>query len=94
MPTVPFQKIAEACRTTGLSQYYLRQGCKDGTIPHIRSGSTYYVNVPELLRQLNADGAAAEGHDTLGSAGRKTCFEHTYSKTTRLTSPSEGDRIT
>ena len=58
MPTVPFQKIAEACRTTGLSQYYLRQGCKDGTIPHIRSGSTYYINVPELLGQLNADGAA------------------------------------
>ena len=59
MPTVPFQKIAEACRTTGLSQYFLRQGCKDGTIPHIRSGSTYYINVPELLGQLNADGAAA-----------------------------------
>ena len=64
MPTVPFQKIAEACRTTGLSQYYLRQGCKDGTIPHIRSGSTYYVNVPELLGQLNADGAAVTKHGT------------------------------
>ena len=59
MPTVPFQKIAEACKTTGLSQYFLRQGCKDGTIPHIRSGSTYYINVPELLGQLDADGAAA-----------------------------------
>ena len=59
MPTVPFQKIAEACRTTGLSQYYLRQGCKDGTVPHIRSGSTYYINVPELLGQLNTDGSAA-----------------------------------
>ena len=23
---VPFQKIAEACKSTGLSQYYLRQG--------------------------------------------------------------------
>ena len=62
MPTVPFQKIAETCRTTGLSQYYLRQGCKDGTIPHIRSGSTYYINVPELLGRLNADGAAATKH--------------------------------
>ena len=29
----PFQKIPEACRTTGLSQYYLRKGCKDGSIP-------------------------------------------------------------
>lgn len=58
MPTVPFQKITEACKTTGLSQYFLRQGCKDGTVPHIRSGSTYYINVPELLGQLNAEGAA------------------------------------
>ena len=41
MPTVPFQKIAEACKTTGLSQYYLRQGCKDGTIPHVKSGGVY-----------------------------------------------------
>lgn len=53
-PSAPFQKIADACRVTGLSQYFLRQGCKEGTIPHIRSGQTYYINVPELLRQLGA----------------------------------------
>ena len=53
---IPFQKIPEACRTTGLSQYYLCKGCKAGTIPHIRSGPTYYINVPELLRRLNAEG--------------------------------------
>ena len=47
MPTVPFQKIAEACKTTGLSQYFLRQGCKDGTIPHVKSGGVYYINVPD-----------------------------------------------
>ena len=34
----PFQKIPEACKTTGLSKYFLRNGCKDGTIPHVRSG--------------------------------------------------------
>lgn len=48
----PFQKIPDACRTTGLSQYYLRKGCRDGSIPCIRSGPTYYVNIPELLKQL------------------------------------------
>lgn len=48
----PFQRIAQACKTTGLSQYYLRQGCKAGTIPHVKSGDTYYVNIPALLRQL------------------------------------------
>ena len=37
----PFQKITEASRTTGLSQYYLRNGCKDGTIPHVKSGTVY-----------------------------------------------------
>lgn len=55
----PFQKIPEACKTTGLSQYYLRKGCKDGRIPHVRSGQTYYVNVPELLEKLKAGGTSA-----------------------------------
>lgn len=58
----PFQKFQEACKTTGLSMYYLRQGCKAGTIPHIRSGSTYYINVVALLKQLGAldDGKEAQ----------------------------------
>ena len=45
---VPFQKITEACKTTGLSQYFLRQG----TIPHIKSGGVYYINVQALVEQL------------------------------------------
>lgn len=48
----PFQKITDACKTTGLSAYYLRKGCKDGTIPHIKSGGVYYINVPALLRNM------------------------------------------
>lgn len=48
----PFQKISEACKTTGLSQYFLRKGCKDGSVPHVKSGPTYYVNVPALLEQM------------------------------------------
>ncbi len=51
----PFQKIPDACKTTGLSQYYLRKGCKDGTIPHIKSGDVYYINVPELLKKLGGE---------------------------------------
>lgn len=50
-----FQKIPEACRTTGLSMYFLRRGCKDGSIPHIVSGSTYYINVPLLLEKLREE---------------------------------------
>lgn len=48
----PFQKIPEACKTTGLSQYFLRKGYKDGSVPHVKSGPMYYVNVPALMAQL------------------------------------------
>ena len=56
----PFMKIGAASRATGLSQYFLRQGCKDGTVPHIKSGTVYLVNVSKLLRQLDAEGGATE----------------------------------
>lgn len=56
----PFQKIPMASQITGLSQFYLRNGCKNGTVPHVMSGTTYMVNVPALLRQLDADGEIAQ----------------------------------
>lgn len=49
---IPYCRIADACRITGLSQHYLRRGCRDGTIPHQMSGNTYYIDVPLLLEQL------------------------------------------
>lgn len=51
----PFQKITEACETTGLSAYYLRKGCKAGTIPHVKSGGVYYINIPVLLNELGSN---------------------------------------
>ena len=51
---VRFQKIPEACKSTGLSQYFLRKGCREGTIPHVRSGSVYYIDVLALLKKLGA----------------------------------------
>lgn len=57
----PFQKIPEACRSTGLSQFFLRRGCKDGSIPHIKSGTTYYINVPALLEQLGVSSQPRSG---------------------------------
>lgn len=50
----PFQSIKDACATTGLSQFYLRTGIKNGTIDYVRSGQKYLINVPSLLRKLNA----------------------------------------
>ena len=51
MDTTPFKKIKDAATVTGLSQFFIRRGCKDGTIPHIKSGGVYYVNVALLLKQ-------------------------------------------
>ncbi len=51
---VPFVSISSAARITGLSQYYLRQGVRNGTVPHIRSGTKYLINLPRLLKTLDA----------------------------------------
>ena len=51
---IPFLKIRDASKVTGLSQYFLRRGCRAGTVPHVRSGTVYLVNIPALLRQLEA----------------------------------------
>ena len=56
----PFMKIAQASKITGLSQFFLRKGCRDGSVPHVMSGTTYLVNIPALLRKLNAGGGAEE----------------------------------
>ena len=52
--TAAFQTVPNACRLTGLSQRYLRDGCKAGTVPHVRSGRVFLINVPALLRSLGA----------------------------------------
>lgn len=62
-----FQTIREACETTGLSQFYLRRGCKDGTIPHVMSGQTYYIDVPAMLDKLR--GGYGVGNSAGGAAG-------------------------
>lgn len=55
-PNTPFMKIKDAAQATGLSMYYLRNGCKDGSVPCIKSGTVYFVNVPRLLEKLDAVG--------------------------------------
>ena len=59
-----FQSIRSAAAITGLSTCYIRDGCKAGTIPHVRCGTDYRINLPLWLEQLNAEskgaGAGAE----------------------------------
>lgn len=54
MNGTPFMKIQDAVTATGLSAYYLRQGCKTGEVPHVKSGAVYYINIPALLKKLGA----------------------------------------
>ena len=74
----PFQTIEQACKTTGLSMYYLRRGCWAGTVPHVKSGRVYYINVPALLRSLGVtteEPEPARPPDKtvyMGAAGRPT----------------------
>ena len=48
-----FETIAAVSRITGLSQYSIRAGCRNRTIPHIKAGCKYLINVPSFLEQLN-----------------------------------------
>jgi hypothetical protein len=50
--STPFVSLEKAATITGLSQYYLRQGCRNGTTPHIRCGTSYKINLPKLLDEL------------------------------------------
>lgn len=52
-PTLKFQTITEAARTTGLSQYSLRRGTKDGSVPHVKSGNRTLINIPLLLEYMD-----------------------------------------
>ena len=57
----PFQGIRQAARLTGLSQFSIRSGCRDGKIPHIKVGSEYRVHIPSLLEMLENEAARSVG---------------------------------
>lgn len=59
MENTPYLTIRKTCEVTGLSMTFLRNGCISGSVPHIKSGNRYYINVPRLLAALEA----AEGAD-------------------------------
>lgn len=51
-----YQSIKDTVQTTGLSEYYLRKLLKAGKLPHIKSGAKVFVNVPQLVRNLESGG--------------------------------------
>lgn len=48
-----FLSIKEVVKTTGLSEYYLRQNIKAGKIPYIKSGNKILINMSRLSATLN-----------------------------------------
>lgn len=50
-----YQSINDTVKITGLSEYYLRKQLKAGKLPHIRSGTKIFVNVPRLIAQLERE---------------------------------------
>jgi hypothetical protein len=51
----PYVTIEVAGNVTGLSRHYIRNGCRAGTIPHIRAGAKYLVYLPGLLERLEEE---------------------------------------
>lgn len=47
-----YQSIKDTIKTTGLSEFYLRKLLKANKLPHIKSGTKVFVNVPQLLGKL------------------------------------------
>lgn len=50
----PFLSLRDAATYTGLSYNYLRAGCNNGTIPHVKSGKKIFVNMNRLMDQMDA----------------------------------------
>ena len=62
MENKPYLNIADTARMTGLSQYYLRRGCRAGTVPHIRCGTVYKIDVSALLEKLGIESRKVGGN--------------------------------
>ena len=54
MNNTPYLSIKQASGATGLSQKYIREGCKNGKIPFLRVGNRYMINLPILLEKLDS----------------------------------------
>lgn len=48
-----FLTIAQAAKVTGLSQYFIRQSVRDGSIPSIQCGSKYMIGTEKMLSALD-----------------------------------------
>lgn len=66
--TAPFLPINEAARVSGMSRTFIRRGVQQGTIAHIRSGTTYMICMTKFLAALED---AAEQNTRGGTGGEQ-----------------------
>ena len=71
-----FASIKDFCKLSGLSQFCIRQRIKAGTLPFIRSGNTYFVNVTAALEVLDKESKEANRCEL---SMRKTGFDNSAS---------------
>ena len=45
--------IAEAAEFAGVSKYFIKNGIRKGTIPYIKSGNRFLINIDEFLKTVN-----------------------------------------
>lgn len=50
---INYKSTVQASKLTGLSIYYLRNGCKSGIIPCIRSGNKFLIDMQGLADMLH-----------------------------------------
>ena len=56
-----FMSVRETARATGLGETFLRRGLKQGTIPHVMTGSKALINVRLLMERLEEQCRTAAG---------------------------------
>ena len=48
----PFCTIPEAARRSGLSEFFIRRGCRNGQIPCIKAGEKYLIDFAGLVEVM------------------------------------------
>ncbi len=52
MDEIKYLSIKKAAEVTGLSEFFIRKGVRNGTIPAIRTGWKYMINMEGFWRYL------------------------------------------
>ena len=50
-----FYSVKEAAAKTGLSQKFIRSGLEDKSIPYVKSGNKYMINLPLWMEGLDRE---------------------------------------